>query len=1839
MDLQRQLMEGLQENSGLALYRARSPDSSASFLVRMPVSSGIDRTLLARLERELTLSVSLDGDWAILPIRMIQHGDRPALKLNDPGGQPFDRLIGKPCPIASFLAYAIGITTAIEKVHSRGLIHRDVKPANLWLDDAGRVRLTGFGFATGHPQDRQPPGSREDLVGSLEYMAPEQTGRTNRTVDSRSDLYSLGVTLYELLVGALPFNAIEQVDWFHCHIARQPSPPSMRIDGVPLVVEAIILKLLAKDTDDRYQTAAGLQHDLQLCLKGFNENGVAPDFELGSRDRPDRLLIPERLYGRDQDVLVLAQAFDHVARHRQFDFVFVAGPSGVGKSALVNEFRRSLSLSEALFATGKFDQYKQNIPLATVSEAFEGLLRQILTQGDREVDRWRAAIITAVGTNGRLMTDLLPTLFLVIGEQPQLADVSPQEAKNRFRLVFRRFVSAFAQPEHPLVLFLDDLQWADAATLDLLEQLGTEDPIPSLLVVGAYRKYPSQPSGALEKILATIEGSHSTLKQIDLSPLTVSEVASLTAEALHSDPPSTASLAELIFEKTQGNPFFVIQFLRTIYAEGLLSLDDPTGRLRYDLGRIQAANITDNVAELIVTKLARYDAAATMVVRQLACLGAAGRTTLLASVLEQTERAVEDALKGIIADGLLLRTERGYAFAHDGVREAAYALMPESERAATHLRIGRLFAGQLAAGEGTDDIFAIVGQFNRGALMITAPGERVRVAELNLEAGKRAIAAAAYETALGYLDAGCALLAATNWDTDYRVSFELEFHRADCLFMVGEVAVAEERLSSLSAQSRSVSDHARVVNRQTVVYSYLGKLDTAVELTVDCAARMGQILPVKPEPGALDEEYRQFSRRLDGRSVDTLFDLPSMTDSHWLQVMEVLESLMTISGIHREDLQILTVLRMANISLDHGLTHESAHIFSNLGGIVLGWRFGDFATAHQFGKLSLRLADDRGFDRYASRIYAVVSGTSGPWSLPLENCFELAMRALEMGREQGGVTYAGYAWSTALSAALDGGKGLSEVYRLAQAGLSLMKRMKFSLAVEFVNTILMTVRALRGMTPSLDSFADEGFDQDEHEAYLESTPHLWHALVRYRIRKLQLCYHAGDFAACLDLTATLEADINVIKVFERAEYRLFSALARAAWLADLPRDLREQHLAEAIDAHTQLSEWAILCPQNFAGRAALLAAEIARIQDRDLDAQRHYEEAIRDAALHGMVSVEALAYELAAKYYEARDFQTIAQTYMRNARACYARWGADGKVAQLDRHYPGLGRESTGRAASALSATAISENLDLSALVEIYQTVSGEIVLDRLIEQLMITVVEQAGAVRGILLLPSAGEMQIAAEAMTGSDGIAVIHHSEGGLSGQLPISVLNYAVRSQELVILDDALQSNIFSRDVYLLASKPRSILCLPLIKQGQLVAVLYLENSLTSHVFTPSRVAILQMLASPAAISIENARLFLEAQEATDRARRANDELQQSFDMIPTLAWRAFPDGRFEIANKKWKEFSGVEVGSLPSPDSWPGTYHPDDLGHVRDRWKNLLAFGVSGEVEARIKRFDGEFRRFLFRIEPMRDETGAIVKWYGTAMDIEDFRRAEQAQEALARVSRITALGELSVSIAHEVNQPLMAVVTNAATCVRWLSEDRLNVVEARRAAERIINEGHRAGDVIASIRALAKKAAPQMVALNFNDAILEVVQLMRNELDRNSITVDTRLARDLCPALADRVQMQQVILNLVMNGIEAMSTSASQVRRLRIESQASSEGELTISVSDTGRGLDPALKDRVFEAFFTTKDGGLGMGLSICRSIIEAHRGRLLISANRPRGTTFAFVLPAVSEERSVANGG
>jgi predicted ATPase/signal transduction histidine kinase len=1712
------VLERLGEDGELVLFRGKRDAGLARVLVAAPALEQPVPETIARLQHAYSLAGRLDPAWATQPLELAHHEGRPALLMEDPGGDLLEWLIGQPMEPRQFLRIAIGIAVALGSLHARGVIHRNLKPGNILVDSAtGHVWLTGFGIASPLPRERQLPEPPAEIAGTLAYMAPEQTGRMNRSIDSRSDLYAYGVTLYEMLTGALPFSATDPMEWIHCHIARQPMLPNERVEGLPESISAIVMKLLAKTPEERYQTAAGVEADLRGCLAALESVGRIDRLPLGMHDMSDRLLIPEKLYGREPEIEALLASFHRVVSHGTAELVLVYGYSGIGKSSVVNELHKVLVPTGGLFAAGKFDRYKRDIPYATLAQAFRTLVRQILAKSEAEVERWQGTLRDLLGRNGQLIVNLIPELEFVIGKQPPVPELAPQDAQNRFQMVFRRFLSAFARPEHPLALFLDDLQWLDAATLELLKHLITEPEVGYLLLVGAYRDNEVSFSHPLMRTVDVIRKAGANMQEIMLAPLGLDDVGRLVADSLHCEQDSARPLVELVHEKTGGNPFFAIQFLTALDEEGLLVFDSGAAAWSWDLARIRAKGYTDNVVDLIARKLSRLPHMTQEALGQLACLGNVAEIATLALVQGESEDQIEAALWEAVRAELVFRRGSVYTFLHDRVQEAAYALIPESERAAVHLRIGRLFVSQTAPEEMEEKIFEIVNQLNRGTELIHSLEEREWVAELNLVAGKRAKTSTAYASALTYFVAGHALLAEESWEQRYAPTFALELQRAECEFLTGDFAAAEERLSRLSRRAEGLADSAAVARLQTELYTALDQSDHAVEAGLEYLRRSGLDWSPHPTNDEVRQEYERIWRQLGSRPIEALLDLPPMTDPDCRATLDVLTAVEEPAYFTDENLRCLVVARIVNLSLERGNSDGSCVAYVHLGWFV-GPRFGDHQAAFRFGKLALDLVEKRGLERFRARVSQCFGYFINPWSRHLRSSLKLLRRSFTTAQEACDLKYAAYCCDRLVTFLLAAGDPLGEVQREAENGLEFARKARFGYLVDIIIGQLQFIRTLLGLTAGLSSFNDPDFDESRFELHLKANPLPVFAARWYWIRKLQACFYAGDYASALEAASKTEPLLQTGPGrFEWAEYIFYVALARAAQYDSASSEEKVRSRETLAAYHNQIVVWTENCPENFGNRAALVAAEIARIEGRELDAESLYEKAIQSAREHGFVQNEAIAHEVAARFYSARGFETIAHAYLRNARYCYLRWGALGKVRQIDRSNPPPYEEQTSFSSITTIGTPVVQ-LDVGTVVKASQAVSSEIVLDKLVEALMRIAVEHAGAERGVLIAIRSNELQIEAEARTGRGTIEVALRHAAITPDDLPESVLHYVIRTRESVVLHDASVANLFSRDEYLGRRRTRSILCLPIVKQAKLVGILYLENNLTADAFTSERIAVLELLASQAAISLEHAQLYADLQKENIERRRAEDELRRS---------------------------------------------------------------------EASLR----------------------------------------EAQSELARVTRLTTMGEMAASIAHEVNQPLAGIVTNANASLRWLAGDAPNLAEAREAIRRIIRDGSRAGDVTKRIRALFTKTRATKERLDINEAIGEVVVLTGSEMRRNRVILQMELAADLPPMMGDRVQLQQVVLNLILNGIEAMSAVQDRPRELVIRTQrGEGDDEVCVTVQDSGIGLDPRSRERIFDPFHTTKPGGLGLGLSISRSIVEGHGGRLCaVSSDRP-GATFQFTL-------------
>jgi len=2126
------LFEKLREDEEFIVSRGRRDGDELPVLLVTPTSEPSPPASLRLLQRVCTLRDDLDSSWAARPVEMVEVDGRKALLIEDPGGEFLDGLIGRPLAVPEFLRLAIGIATALSGLHGRGLVHKDVKPANLLVKiGTGESWLTGFGLASRLQRHRQSPEPPELIAGTLAYMAPEQTGRMNRSIDSRSDLYSLGTTLYEMIVGALPFTASDPMEWVHCHIAREPIPPGERVNAIPEPISAMIMKLLAKAPEERYQTAAAVEADLRRCLSAWESRGWIEPFSLGTHGVSDQLLIPEKLYGRETEIELLLAAFDRVVQKGTTELVLVAGYSGVGKSSAVNELHKVLVPPRGLFASGKFDQYKRDIPYATLAQAFQKLVRQILTRSDAEVLRWRNALLEALGPNGQLIVNLVPEIELIIGEQSPVPELPPQDAQNRFQMVFRRTLNVFAQPEHPLALFLDDLQWLDAATLELLQHLITHDEVRHLLLIGAYRDNEVSLSHPLMRTLAEIRKAGAPVHQIALANLGLDDVVRLLADTLHCTREHADSLAQLVHVKTGGNPFFAIQFISALEEEGLLAFSPTAVAWIWDVDHIRAKDFTENVVDLMVAKLSRLPMAAQDALKQLACLGNSALISTLATVSGEAEEPLHTALWDAVRPGLVSRSGETYAFVHDRVQEAAYVMIPEERRAAEHLKIGRLLSSRTAQSETEEKIFEIVNQFNRGLAILCTHEERERVAELNLIAGKRAKASTAYASARSYFSTGGGLLTEETWERRYDLTLEIKLQQAACELLSGNFAVAEKLIAEGLMRAKTKVDQAAVYRLKVELHVTKAENERAVVTALECLSLFGIQMSPHPDRAELEFIFEDVWRKLDGRPVESLVDLPLATDAEVEAAMSVLTELYVAALFTDENLTCLHLCHMVSLTLEHGTSGASTHAFG-LFGIMLGYFFGRYEDGYRFVAAARAMVERHGWAAYEAKTLYSLELVS-LWTRPITDALNASRASFRAANESGDFPYACYACIHTVTNLLQRGDDLEEVWEESERGLAFIRTANIRDVGDVIVAQQRFILNMRGRTASFSTFDGEGFDQDSFEKQL--TPERISTMVCwYWITKAHARFIFGDFEEAVNALdharPLLWSSLGHIQLLD---YRLLSALTLAVLETPPAPGSRVSERVEQLKEHCdQVARWAKISPATFSDRHILITAELARIEGRPFDAERLYEEAIRLARQNGFIQNEAIANEVAARFHMGRHAEGTAHRYLRAARSCYERWGAFGKVQQMDLLYPNLRNEQApGFPHSA--GDSMGRYLDLATVVKMSQAVSEEIVLDRLIERLLVIAVQHAGAVRGLLVRPQGNELRIEAEATTGREAVTVSLRQEFAMPGELPESIYRYVIRSQESVILDDATIPNVFSADNYVQGKRPRSVLCLPLVKQARLIGVLYLENNLASHVFTPPRIAVLQLLASQAAISLENARLYTEVQQAEERAKQSEREFRLAVDMMPALAWNTLADGSIETLNKQWHDYTGISAKEA-FRGGWAAAFHPDDLGKVVETWQRNLASGGSSEIEARMRRFDGEYRWFLLRASPLLDERGNIIKWYGTNSDIDDLKRAEallagekrlfemiatghalpvildalcriveelnggsptsvllldregkrlrngaapnlpesytkaidgirigpsagscgtaayrrekvlvsdiatdplwadyralasehdlracwstpilsaegavlgtiaiysrqarpitplenniiehfthlasiaverkraedalkkseaflaegqrishtgswawnlatdqviwseehcrifgyrpdefggtfasilermlpedrlraegpiaeavrmgkdysveyrivlpdgsvkynqsvgraianesgevteyigttvditerkraeeelrrseaglrKAQAELAHVTRVTTMGELAASIAHEVNQPIAGVVLNGNACLRWLArvkEESVNLVEAREAVERIIRDGARAGEVITRIRALFKKAETAKEPLELNEVVREVIVLARSELDKRRVALRLELTPDLPRVLGDRVQLQQVLLNLILNGIEAMRTIEERPRELLIGTQIIAEAEMLVTVRDSGVGLDPEGLEEAFTPFHTTKPGGLGMGLSISRSIVENHSGRLWATANDGHGATFQFTL-------------
>lgn len=1721
--------------SGAYLHHAHLANGESVVLKQLRFSPLIP-VQLSRFSREFELLHSLDIKGIVKARALIGEQTQAAIVLDYFDGESLESHLDRLCPdVGTCLRWGAELARTLASLHAAGIIHRDMRPANLFLtQEAQHILIVDLSLAG----DMQGVSPRADAPGDWAYVSPEHTGRMNHPVDYRTDMYSLGVTLYRMLTGRLPFAAEDALEWAHCHVARSPTAPCDLVPAIPRVVSDLVMRLLAKLPEDRYQSMRGVQFDLERCSAQWRSESSVLPFALQSQDFSAEFYVPRKLYGRQQEVAQLHKAFSQMAESGQPMLVTIGGYAGIGKSALVNDLQLPIARERGYLISGKFDQIFRDTPYAILRQAFQDLIRQLLSESEASIVAWREDIQAAVGAHGQLIVDILPQVELLIGKQPLVQELSPAEAQHRFLRVFRRFVAVFARPSHPLVLFLDDLQWIDAGSLQLIESLLVHADTRSLLLIGAYRDNEVNAAHPLISGIAAIRRAGVPVQEIVLAPLSLDILNRLVADTVHATATLCESLTQLIFEKTGGNSLFFIQFLIGLYKEGLLHYDAEAQAWRWELGQIRGRNFADNVVDLMLDKLRRLPATTQESLQFAACLGNKFFLDHLAVVNEKDVSEVAQHLSLAYAEGLVMVADGSGRFLHDRIQQAAYSLIPERQRGAIHLSIGRLLLRHLSAQDMAEHLFDVANQFNRGVALLIDPQEKEQVADLNLRAGRKAKASAAHASACVYLAAGMAQLGEADWEKNYRLTFDLWFERAHCEFLSGHLEEATELVDVLLQRRLPKIDQASVYHLKAWLYVFKSENPQAIDMALAYLRLFGMELPAHPTWEEVEAEYALLDKNMEGRSIESLIDLPLIADPDVEAIVRMLSALLTPAAVgHCADTKLvqLSSCRLIRLTLQYGVSSEAVACYAHFMVHLACAPFHRWHDAYRFGQLACALVEKHGFVEKKAMVYycaALMVYTTRSLSEALE-CMQKSLRA---AIETDDIFMACIIQMIRLELVFRAGDPLNELWRESEKSLAFTRQVRLR---DIEDTIIVYQRffaTMQGRAKSeMPPFGDATFDEEVFERQLTSG-RMSVLSDCYWVLKVETGFFSGDYATAL---AAAEKLIPVPGYFWFSGYHYYSALAMTAVYDAASSSEQRAWRDRLAERQTHLRKLADINPLTFGDRHALISAEISRIEGRDLDAMLQYQQAITLAHDNGYAQNEGIAYECASRFYRKRGFVDFADTYIRAARECFARWGASAKVAQLEASYSVL-RTDQEAGSTRVSGDGVVQ-LDMLSVTKASQAISRCIVLHELIDTLMRIVLENAGAQQGSLLLVRNNEWMQVADVLVDQQTVRVQRHFEPNAASLLPLptSILNYVRRSRENVLIADASQSHVFSSDEYFIKHHKKSVLCLPILRQDALIGMLYLENSLITNAFTPERLAVLDLLAAQAAISLENALLYTDLEQENGERKRAQAALRKAHD-----------------------------------------------------------------ELEMRV-----------------RDRTAALNKSNHQLQG--EILERRQAEADLARSN--AELEQLAYVASHDLQEPLRMV----ASYLQLLEQRYRNSLDAD-AHEFIgfaVNGAKRMQSLIDDLLTYSRIGTRAMPLQPVDCAA--VVATVQHSLRMAIADGDAQVSFSSLPVvMADVTQLTQLFQNLLANAIKFRSE-----KRVRIHVGAEMDGDYwRFAVQDNGIGIAPEYFGRIFEMFQRLHSqrlyAGTGMGLAICKKIVERHGGRIWVVSIPGQGATFYFTLPA-----------
>jgi len=1827
------------ESTNSLVYRAILKQDNQPIILKILKEDYPTLSELTRYKQEYEITRSLELDGVVKAYELQRYQNSLVMFLEDFGGESLKFWMAKrQFTLSEFLTIAIKITESLGAIHAAKIIHKDINPSNLvYNPKTGELKIIDFGISSILSQENTTVRNPDRLEGTLAYIAPEQTGRMNRVIDYRSDFYSLGVTLYELLTHRLPFETTDAMELVHCHIARQPVPPHvkrhgdigigglgdeemMRWEEIPKAVSGIVMKLMAKTAEERYQTAWGLKADLETCWHQLQSSGQISDFSLASQDISDNFQIPQKLYGREEEVTQLLETIERVSQGST-EMMLVAGYSGIGKSALVNEVHKPIVQQRGYFIAGKFDQFKRNIPYASLIQAFQELIRQLLTESETQLQSWKQRLLEALGSNSQVIIDVIPELELIIGKQPAVMQLGATESQNRFNLVFPKFIGVFTKKEHPLVIFLDDLQWADSASLKLIELLVTDSDRQYLLMIGAYRDNEVSPTHPLILTLEQIQQVGIRVNKMTLGTLDIEDVNQLIADTLNCSIKESKPLAELILNQTNGNPFFLLQLLQSLYQENLLSFNSSTSRWQWDLEQIKAVGITDNVVELMLSKIEKLDEETQNVLRLAACIGNQFDLEVLSVVNAKSVSTTATELWSALEVGLVVPlsdsyktpilwqgreslvddsitsssivpnypSSIAYKFLHDRVQQAAYALIPEEHKKEVHLQVGQLILNNSKEqNQLEENIFNIVNQLNIGAELIDNQSGRDELAKLNLIAGQKAKIATAYKLARSYFKASLELLASDSWQSNYELTLSIHVETIEAAYLSTQFEEADFLAATVLKKSQKLLDKVKVYELKIQSFRSQLKLQSAIDTALEVLAQLEIDLPKKISKRKINEKQRAIEFLLQDKQIEDLANLPKMRDPYKLAAVRILLAIASPTYITNYPLYALVTLTIVNIFINYGNSHLAAGGYILYGRYLCGARE-DINSGYQFGQLSLRLLEQLDSRQLKPMVLHIFDGMIRHWKEHAKETIESELEGLNAGIENGDLEYTGYATTGYCIHSFIIGENLKKVDLKIAKYINLMLSLKQIYPIYYLQICRQITLNLMGYSSDKYTLVGDAFDETEIVSILISTKNAstiyWFYLVKSilfflfkkydeAVEKIQLCKQYRSSSA------------GMIAIVLHCFY---DSLILLSLYKNYSNTKQNKILKEVSLNQKRLKKWAYYAPVNYQHKYELVEAERARVLGRNARAMEYYDSAIQGARENEYIQEEAIACERAAEFYLSLGREEIGQFYLKNAHHCYSRWGAKAKVKDLESEYPeflvgtNTSKKGDQRIATTSSSSGIDgEVLDLTTVIKASQTLASEIVLGNLLQKLMKIVIENAGAQTGFLILPSQTKSQhkgnnwvieAVGKVDADRDSFATPQASEVSVMQSIPVhsvepltqipllctAIINYVAHTQENVVLNNATNEGQFTNDPYIVATKPQSLLCTPLLHQGKLSGILYLENNLTIGAFTSERVETLKILSAQAAISIENARLY-----------------EQLADYSHTL----------EI------------------------------------------------KVDQRTKA--------------LREKNTALAT---------TLKKLKATQDQIIAQEKLASLGALTAGVAHEIKNPLNFVNNFAELSVELTEElieeiksqkDRLDSEKIKyleellqdlgQNVEKINHHGKRADNIVKGMLMHSRATSGERARTNINSLLAEYVNLayygMRAKDSEFNITIEADYDDSLEQLNVVPQDLSRVFLNVANNacyaayekkkavGDEFMPTMKVSTKNLG--------NQLEIRIRDNGNGIPPKILDKIFNPFFTTKPTGQGTGLGLSIShdiIVQGHQGQLQVETEEGDYTEFIIILP------------